>query len=103
MKYSIAILRLLSIFFILINTHCVVYSISRNNLYDEKGSHVYELNEQLLSKYTAENTPILAVFYAPWCGHCQRFAPAYMQLADTYISETKGTVLFGAINCVTQR
>lgn len=41
-------------------------------------------------------------FYAPWCPHCQRFAPTWTKLAAT-MHEQDSRLRFGVVNCVTQR
>ena len=41
--------------------------------------------------------PIIVDFYAPWCPHCQHFAPTYSTTADMYVRQ--GAFLFGAVNC----
>ena len=35
-------------------------------------------------------------FYAPWCGHCKKMAPAWDKLAAAYVNST---VLIGDIDC----
>ena len=39
--------------------------------------------------------PIIVDFYAPWCPHCQHFAPTYSTTADMY----EGALIFAAVNC----
>jgi thiol-disulfide isomerase/thioredoxin len=49
-------------------------------LYGED-SPVVHLNKQSFKKVTADEMPWVVEFYAPWCGHCQQFAPGYEQVA----------------------
>eukprot|EP00040_Diaphanoeca_grandis_P022956 m.124209 g.124209 ORF g.124209 m.124209 type:complete len:529 (-) comp29045_c0_seq1:87-1673(-) len=44
----------------------------------------------------------LIEFYAPWCGHCQHFKPAYISAADS-IAKTFKDVHFYAVDCVKYR
>jgi protein disulfide-isomerase A1 len=50
----------------------------------------YEVEEEVLVLHDSdfpsileEFNYILIEFYAPWCGHCQRLAPAYTEAAKT--------------------
>ena len=41
-------------------------------------------------------------FYAPWCPHCQRFAPTFTEVA-TALHEKEPRLRVGVVNCVTTR
>merc|ERR1712223_1344533 len=44
---------------------------------------LYVLNEKSFAKHI-ETGDHFVKFYAPWCGHCQRLAPAWAELAKAF-------------------
>ncbi|CAF0707832.1 unnamed protein product, partial [Brachionus calyciflorus] len=46
-------------------------------------------------KNNNDQIPWIVDFYAPWCGHCQVFAPTFEALASKF----EGKVKFGKVNC----
>lgn len=40
-------------------------------------------------------------FYAPWCGHCQKLAPTWDELAKSY--QNDDTVVISKIDCTNYR
>lgn len=43
--------------------------------------------------------PFLTMFYAPWCPHCQHYAPTWISIAQ-HQPPTTPPVRFFAVNCV---
>jgi DnaJ family protein C protein 10 len=62
-------------------------------------SKVANLNQNSFEKQVLrgdkQSQPWVVDFYAPWCGHCQIFAPIFEQLAE----RLDGQVQFGKVNC----
>ncbi|XP_078580820.1 uncharacterized protein LOC144864522 isoform X4 [Branchiostoma floridae x Branchiostoma japonicum] len=50
--------------------------------WSEEASDVVHLTDATFATYTQENSPVLVMFYAPWCGHCKRMKPAYQEAAE---------------------
>ncbi|XP_051488314.1 protein disulfide-isomerase A2 [Apus apus] len=57
-----------------------------DELKEEDG--VLVLHEHNFARALAEHQLLLVEFYAPWCGHCQRLAPAFAQAATTLRNES---------------
>jgi len=41
------------------------------------------------------------MFYAPWCGHCKKAKPEYMQAAEKFTEDNK--VAFAAVDCTVHK
>ncbi|HIK37215.1 MAG: thioredoxin [Geminocystis sp.] len=53
-------------------------------------SQVIEINDsQFKSEVLQENKPVLAYFWAPWCGPCRLVSPSINWLAETYADRLK--------------
>ncbi|XP_075022167.1 protein disulfide-isomerase A2 [Calonectris borealis] len=59
-------------------------------LSDELGEEdgVLVLHEHNFARALSEHRLLLVEFYAPWCGHCQRLAPAFAQAASELRNES---------------
>ncbi|XP_049647154.1 protein disulfide-isomerase A2 isoform X2 [Accipiter gentilis] len=57
-----------------------------DELKEEDG--VLVLHEHNFARALSEHRLLLVEFYAPWCGHCQRLAPAFAQAAATLRNES---------------
>jgi len=57
---------------------------------------LYVLNDKSFAKHVASGDHFIK-FYAPWCGHCQKLAPAWQSLAKSYEGDDK--VKIGKLDC----
>lgn len=61
---------------------------------------VIELNDGTFKKKVLESEePWLVQFYAPWCTHCQKFGPTYVQIAK----ELKKKIKCGAVDATSNK
>ncbi|KAK7081976.1 DnaJ subfamily C member 10 [Halocaridina rubra] len=63
--------------------------------YSSLPSFTIDLDDGAYENLLHSKTPWLVDFYAPWCGHCQVFAPNYEDVARAL----KGEVKVGKLNC----
>ena len=64
------------------------------------GSPVKLLRNEADLAYGADHTVV--EFFAPWCGHCQRFAPAYEYAAEQLATEHVPSLTVAAVDCAAE-
>jgi thioredoxin len=58
--------------------------------------NIVELTSDVWGEQVKNAAGIVAVcFWAPWCGHCKAFAPAFEKVA----ADMKGKAAFAKVNC----
>ncbi|XP_064652886.1 thioredoxin domain-containing protein 5-like [Lineus longissimus] len=77
----------------------VVLTFGGEKFYDDDAIPVYT-NEFFKAKI--EKDPHFVLFYAPWCGHCQKVLPTWQQLGEHYdgSDDLKPNVKILQVNCV---
>ncbi|XP_019327172.1 PREDICTED: protein disulfide-isomerase A2, partial [Aptenodytes forsteri] len=70
-----------------------------DELREEDG--VLVLHEHNFARALSEHRLLLVEFYAPWCGHCQRLAPAFAQAAAVLRNESS-LVRLGKVDATAQ-
>lgn len=66
----------------------------------EDDVHTIQLNKDNFNDEIT-NSNFFIMFFAPWCGHCQRLAPTWEQLAELLNNEEGTRVKIGKVDCTT--
>lgn len=66
----------------------------------EEGSKVALLTDDDFEDYVAQNNKFMAMFYAPWCGHCKNMKPEYAAAAEDLQYKSTSMV---AVDCTEQK
>ncbi|KZT62214.1 thioredoxin-domain-containing protein [Calocera cornea HHB12733] len=56
---------------------------------------VLVLDPDMLEAHKTDGRAVFVKFYAPWCSHCKKLAPTWIELAD----RMKGTLVIAEVDC----
>jgi len=62
---------------------------------------VVMLTDNSFQQYIKENPKVLVMFYAPWCGHCKRAKPFYIEAAAELKGSGYGSL--AAVDCTVEK
>eukprot|EP00795_Rhopilema_esculentum_P014183 gene14183-5188_t len=66
--------------------------------WSEESKHVVFLTSNTFDEFAKDKSDMLVMFYAPWCGHCNKMKPAYFEAAKVLKEDMPDSVL-AAVDC----
>ncbi|XP_033107441.1 protein disulfide-isomerase A5-like [Anneissia japonica] len=68
----------------------------------EGGENVVMMGAGNMNEVLSSNTNVLVMFYAPWCGHCKKMKPAFVEAASK-LKELEIDGVFAAVDAVVEK
>lgn len=65
--------------------------------WEEIAPEIHHLTDETFEKFVKKKKHVLVMFYAPWCGHCKAFKPAFQEAARELANQKKANL--AAVDC----
>ena len=65
-------------------------------------NEVFVLTDTNFEETLGSGKPMFVKFFAPWCGHCKRLAPAYIDLAKA-VKESDKDIIIAELDCTVHK
>ena len=59
---------------------------AEESAWKDEPSNVVHLTDDNFDTFIAEESSVLVMFYAPWCGHCKRMKPEFVKAAEAMVT-----------------
>uniref|UniRef100_A0A4W3JS95 Protein disulfide-isomerase A5 n=1 Tax=Callorhinchus milii TaxID=7868 RepID=A0A4W3JS95_CALMI len=69
----------------------------------EQDSAVFHLTDDSFDSFVTEHPSVLAMFYAPWCGHCKKMKPDYEEAAELLNTDDNSPGVLAAVDVTTHK
>lgn len=88
--------------FIMLKKHVLLFIFMLSQVNSEQGDHIHTTMQYTKDNFSTEiqKKNHFIMFYAPWCGHCQRLEPTWEQLAKMSNLEDKN-IKIAKVDCTT--
>ncbi|XP_013411035.1 thioredoxin domain-containing protein 5 [Lingula anatina] len=81
---------------------CLLLAISSNSADDDHGTKAFKYNKEMFDDKVPQKAHFI-MFFAPWCGHCQRLSPVWDELAVKFNTDpSSAEVLIAKVDCTAE-